>query len=48
MIISIEAPTYNKRWGGESAAPCAKKIIQAIIFYYKQLNIKEQRINDED
>ena len=47
MIISIEAPTYNKRWGGESAAPCAKKIIQDIIFYDKQLNIKQNKIHNE-
>ncbi len=37
MIISIEAPMYNKRWGGESAVPCAKSIIEDIIFYDKEL-----------
>tara|TARA_Y100001970_G_scaffold160165_1_gene195936 strand:- start:2818 stop:4563 length:1746 start_codon:yes stop_codon:yes gene_type:complete len=37
IIISIEAPIYSKRWGGESAAPCAKRIIEDIIFYDKEL-----------
>lgn len=37
MIISIEAPEYNKRWGGESAVPCAKSIIENIIFYDNEL-----------
>jgi len=37
MIISIEAPMYNKRWGSESAVPCAKSIIEDIIFYDKNL-----------
>ena len=40
MIISIEAPMYNKRWGGESAVPCAKSIIEDIIFYDKELTNK--------
>ena len=37
IIISIESPEYNKRWGGESAVPCTKNIIQDIIFYDKEL-----------
>ena len=40
MIISIEAPEYAKRWGGESAVPCAKSIIENIIFYDKELMSK--------
>ena len=42
MIISIEAPeNYNKRWGGETAAPCAKNIIKNILLYDKELRIKK-------
>ena len=44
MIISIESPMYNKRWGGESAAPCAKDIIEDIMFYDKEL-INKSRLN---
>ena len=44
MIISIESPIYNKRWGGESAAPCAKGIIEDIMFYDKEL-INKSRLN---
>lgn len=40
MIISIEAPEYAKRWGGESAVPCSKSIIENIIFYDKELITK--------
>ena len=41
MIISIEAPEeYDKRWGGETAAPCAKNIIKNIMLYDKELRIK--------
>ena len=40
MIISIEAPEeYDKRWGGETAAPCAKNIIKNIMLYDKELRI---------
>ena len=42
MVISIEAPeNYNKRWGGETAAPCAKNIIKNIMLYDKELRIKK-------
>ena len=44
MIISIEAPEYNKRWGGESAVPCAKSIIENIIFYDNEL-INKNSVN---
>jgi len=37
MIVSIEAPIYEKRWGSQSAVPCAKKIIEDIIFYDKNI-----------
>ena len=47
MIISIESPEYNKRWGGESAVPCAKNIIQDIIFYDKELIINHNKINEK-
>ena len=41
MVITIEAPKeYNKRWGGETAAPCAKNIIKNILRYDKELRIK--------
>ncbi len=41
MIISIEAPKeYDKRWGGETAAPCAKNIINNMILYDKDLRVK--------
>ncbi len=40
MIISIEVP-YEKRWGGETAAPCAKNIIKNIMLYDKELRIKK-------
>ena len=41
MIISIEAPEeYDKRWGGETAAPCAKNIINNMILYDKDLRVK--------
>ena len=33
IIISIESPEYDKRWGGESAAPCTRNIIEEILFY---------------
>ena len=46
MIISIEAPIYNKRWGGESAAPCARSIIEDIIFYDKEL-INKNVLNEK-
>ena len=39
MIISIEVP-YEKRWGGETAAPCAKNIIKNIMLYDKELRTK--------
>ena len=35
MIVSIEAPMYEKRWGSQSAVPCTKKIIEDIIIYNK-------------
>ena len=41
LIISLEAPSYNKRWSGESAVPCAKNIIEEIIFYDKELKINK-------
>tara|TARA_B100000676_G_scaffold303443_1_gene353977 strand:- start:540 stop:2285 length:1746 start_codon:yes stop_codon:yes gene_type:complete len=41
LIISLEAPSYNKRWGGESAVPCAKNIIEKIIFYDKELKLRK-------
>ena len=41
LIISIEAPSYSKRWGGESAVPCAKNIIEEIIFYDEELKINK-------
>ena len=42
MVISIEAPeNYNKRWGGETAAPCAKNIIKTILLYDKELRVKK-------
>ena len=41
LIISLEAPSYDKRWGGESAVPCAKDIIEEIIFYDKELKIRK-------
>ena len=42
MVITIEAPKeYNKRWGGETAAPCAKNIIKNILLYDKELRIKK-------
>ena len=42
MIISIESPEdYDKRWGGETAAPCAKNIIKDIIIHDKSLRIKK-------
>ena len=37
MIVSIEAPMYEKRWGSQSAVPCSKKIIENIILYDKNL-----------
>jgi len=37
MIVSIEAPVYEKRWGSQSAVPCTKKIIENIILYDKNL-----------
>jgi len=41
MVITIEAPKeYNKRWGGETAAPCAKNIIKNILLYDKELRIR--------
>lgn len=41
MIISIEAPEdYNKRWGGETAAPCTKNIIENIMLYDKNLRLQ--------
>ena len=40
MVISIEAPeSYDKRWGGETAAPCSKNIIKNIMLYDKDLRI---------
>ena len=47
MIISIEAPDYNKRWAAESAVPCAKNIIQDIMFYDSQIINIKNKINDE-
>ena len=47
MIISIEAPEYNKRWAAESAVPCAKNIIQDIMFYDSQIINIKNKINDE-
>tara|TARA_B100000676_G_scaffold3387_1_gene3132 strand:+ start:5447 stop:7192 length:1746 start_codon:yes stop_codon:yes gene_type:complete len=41
LIISLEAPSYDKRWGGESAVPCAKDIIEEIIFYDKELKLRK-------
>ena len=41
LIISLEAPSYNKRWSGESAVPCAKNIIEEIIFYDKELILRK-------
>ena len=41
LIISLEAPSYNNRWAGESAAPCAKNIIEEIIFYDKDLQLRK-------
>ena len=40
LIISLEAPSYDKRWG-ESAVPCAKNIIEEIIFYDKELKLRK-------
>ncbi len=38
MVVSIEAPSdYEKRWGGETAAPCSKNIIKNILLYDKDL-----------
>ncbi len=40
MVVSIEAPSeYEKRWGGETAAPCSKNIIENILLYDKNLRI---------
>ena len=47
MIISIEAPDYNKRWAAESAVPCAKNIIQDIMFYDTQMINKQSKNNEE-
>tara|TARA_B110000014_G_scaffold261522_1_gene253401 strand:- start:2745 stop:4493 length:1749 start_codon:yes stop_codon:yes gene_type:complete len=47
MIISIEAPDYNKRWAAESAVPCAKNIIQDIMFYDTQIINKQDKNNEE-
>ena len=42
MIISIESPEkYHKRWGGETAAPCAKNIIKNIMLYDKDLRLNK-------
>ena len=41
MIISVESPEdYDKRWGGETAAPCSKNIIKKIMIYDKKLRVK--------
>ena len=47
MIISIEAPIYEKRWGSQSAVPCSKKIIEDIILYDKDLMQRLDKINEK-
>ena len=42
LIVSIEAPSnYDNRWGGETAAPCSKEIIQQILLYDKSIRINQ-------
>ena len=40
MIVTIDSPKYDKRWGGESAAPCTKEIINNILLHDRNISIK--------
>ena len=43
LIVSIEAPSnYDNRWGGETAVPCSKEIIQQILLYDKSIRINQK------
>ena len=43
MIVTIDSPKYDKRWGGESAAPCTKEIINNILLHDKNISIKQKK-----
>ena len=43
MIVTIDSPKYDKRWGGESAAPCAKEIINNILLHDKSISKKTKK-----
>ena len=46
MIVSIEAPKYEYRWGSQTAVPCTKRIIENIILYDKSLMESLNNINE--
>lgn len=43
MIVTIDSPKYDKRWGGESAAPCTKEIINNILLHDKSISKKVKK-----